>query len=95
VPSLMMHFDSRECIASACDSPAGITAVLKGKALTIGLVVAVLVASIWPTSKLDSEFMPNPNEGRLFNMPKTLPGLSITRRGQRCPNRFRRRGMPL
>ena len=56
-----------------------IDAVLKAKALTIGLAAAVLVASIWPASKLGSEFMPNLNEGTLLYMPTTLPGLSITK----------------
>lgn len=56
-----------------------IDAVLKSKALTIGLAAAVLVASIWPASKLGSEFMPNLNEGTLLYMPTTLPGLSITK----------------
>jgi Cu(I)/Ag(I) efflux system membrane protein CusA/SilA len=56
-----------------------IDAVLKAKALTIGLAAAVLVATIWPASKLGSEFMPNLNEGTLLYMPTTLPGLSITK----------------
>jgi Cu(I)/Ag(I) efflux system membrane protein CusA/SilA len=56
-----------------------IDAVLKAKALTIGLAAAVLLASIWPASKLGSEFMPNLNEGTLLYMPTTLPGLSITK----------------
>ncbi len=33
----------------------------------------------WPASKLGSEFMPTLNEGTLFYMPTTLPGLSITK----------------
>jgi Cu(I)/Ag(I) efflux system membrane protein CusA/SilA len=56
-----------------------IEAVLKAKALTIGLAAVVLVASIWPASRLGSEFMPNLNEGTLLYMPTTLPGLSITK----------------
>ncbi len=38
-----------------------------------------LPASAWPASKLGSEFMPTLNEGTLFYMPTTLPGLSITK----------------
>jgi Cu(I)/Ag(I) efflux system membrane protein CusA/SilA len=56
-----------------------IEVVLKAKALTIGLALAVLAASIWPATKLGSEFMPNLNEGTLLYMPTTLPGLSITK----------------
>jgi Cu(I)/Ag(I) efflux system membrane protein CusA/SilA len=56
-----------------------IRAVLKAKVLTIGVALAVLAASAWPAMKLGSEFMPNLNEGTLFYMPTTLPGLSITK----------------
>jgi copper/silver efflux system protein len=41
--------------------------------------VAILAASLWPAMKLGSEFMPNLNEGTLFYMPTTLPGLSVTK----------------
>ena len=56
-----------------------IRGVLKAKALTIGLALAVLAVSVWPATQLGSEFMPNLNEGTLFYMPTTLPGLSITK----------------
>ncbi|KAB2941972.1 MAG: efflux RND transporter permease subunit [Hyphomicrobium sp.] len=56
-----------------------INAVLKAKTLTIALAVAVLAISVWPASKLGSEFMPNLNEGTLLYMPVSLPGLSITK----------------
>ena len=56
-----------------------IKGVLRAKALTIGIALAVLAASIWPATKLGSEFMPNLNEGTLMYMPTTLPGLSITK----------------
>jgi len=46
---------------------------------TILVAVAVLAASLWPASKLGTEFMPTLNEGTLFYMPTTLPGLSITK----------------
>ncbi len=49
---------------------------------TVLLAVAVLAASIWPAMRLGSEFMPNLNEGTLFYMPTTLPGLSITKAGE-------------
>ena len=56
-----------------------IDAVLKAKGLTIAMAFAVLAASVWPATKLGSEFMPNLNEGTLLYMPTTLPGLSITK----------------
>jgi len=52
---------------------------LKFKAATILIALVVLVASLWPASKLGSEFMPNLNEGTLFYMPTTLPGISVTK----------------
>ena len=52
---------------------------LKFKGLTILLAIAVLALSLWPASKLGSEFMPTLNEGTLFYMPVTLPGISVTK----------------
>ena len=49
------------------------------KAATILVALAVLGVSLWPASKLGSEFMPNLNEGTLFYMPVTLPGISVTK----------------
>ncbi len=46
---------------------------------TILVALAVLLASLWPASRLGTEFMPTLNEGTLFYMPTTLPGLSITK----------------
>ena len=59
-----------------------IRGVLKAKTLTIAIALAVLGVSIWPAMKLGSEFMPSLNEGTLFYMPVTLPGLSITKAGE-------------
>jgi copper/silver efflux system protein len=56
-----------------------IRAVLRWRLLTIGIALAVMAGSVWPAMKLGSEFMPNLNEGTLFYMPTTLPGLSITK----------------
>ena len=56
-----------------------IRGVLKAKTLTIALAIAILGVSVWPATQLGSEFMPNLNEGTLFYMPVTLPGLSITK----------------
>ena len=52
---------------------------LKYKAATILIALVVLGVSLWPASRLGSEFMPNLNEGTLFYMPVTLPGISVTK----------------
>jgi Cu(I)/Ag(I) efflux system membrane protein CusA/SilA len=56
-----------------------IKAVLKAKTLTLVLALAMLAATLWPASRLGTEFMPNLNEGTLFYMPTTLPGISVTK----------------
>ncbi len=53
--------------------------VLRARMLTIGVALAALAASAWPAMKLGSEFMPALDEGTLFYMPTTLPGLSVTK----------------
>jgi Cu(I)/Ag(I) efflux system membrane protein CusA/SilA len=53
--------------------------ILKAKALTIIAALALLAISVYPAMRVGSEFMPNLNEGTLFYMPTTLPGLSITK----------------
>jgi Cu(I)/Ag(I) efflux system membrane protein CusA/SilA len=56
-----------------------IALVLKAKILTV-LVAAGLVAASWfPLQRIGSEFMPNLNEGTLFYMPVTLPGISVSK----------------
>jgi Cu(I)/Ag(I) efflux system membrane protein CusA/SilA len=52
---------------------------LRFKAATILVAIVVLGVSSWPASKLGSEFMPSLNEGTLFYMPVTLPGISVTK----------------
>ena len=56
-----------------------IAVVLRAKLLTVALALIVLAASLWPAMRLGTEFMPTLNEGTLFYMPVTLPGLSITK----------------
>jgi len=51
--------------------------VLKAKAITITIALALLLATAFPATRIGSEFMPNLNEGTLFYMPTTLPGISI------------------
>ncbi|MBI1912517.1 MAG: efflux RND transporter permease subunit [Deltaproteobacteria bacterium] len=53
--------------------------VLKFKTATILIAVAALVISIFPLSRLGSEFMPALDEGTLMYMPVTLPGISVTK----------------
>jgi Cu(I)/Ag(I) efflux system membrane protein CusA/SilA len=52
---------------------------LKFKALTILIALAAMGISLWPATRLGTEFMPNLNEGTLFYMPTTLPGISVTK----------------
>jgi Cu(I)/Ag(I) efflux system membrane protein CusA/SilA len=52
---------------------------LRFKAATILIAIVALAVSLWPASKLGSEFMPSLNEGTLFYMPVTLPGISVTK----------------
>jgi Cu(I)/Ag(I) efflux system membrane protein CusA/SilA len=56
-----------------------IRAALRFKTATIAIAIAILAGSFWPASRLGTEFMPNLNEGTLFYMPTTLPGLSVTK----------------
>lgn len=53
--------------------------VLKARILTISIALLILGATIIPIRQLGTEFMPNLNEGTLFFMPTTLPGLSVTK----------------
>jgi Cu(I)/Ag(I) efflux system membrane protein CusA/SilA len=56
-----------------------IAGVMRWKKLTILLALLALGVSIYPASKLGSEFMPTLNEGTLLYMPASLPGMSITK----------------
>ncbi|MDO8788444.1 MAG: efflux RND transporter permease subunit [Sulfuritalea sp.] len=56
-----------------------ITWVMRWKRTTILLALAAIAVSFYPASKLGSEFMPTLNEGTLFYMPTSLPGMSITK----------------
>ncbi len=53
--------------------------VMQWKKLTVVAAVIVMLATIYPASKLGSEFMPTLNEGTLLYMPSSLPGMSITK----------------
>ncbi|MFA7267706.1 MAG: efflux RND transporter permease subunit [Sterolibacterium sp.] len=56
-----------------------IAGVMRWKKLTILLAVLALGVSVYPAARLGSEFMPTLNEGTLFYMPASLPGMSITK----------------
>ena len=56
-----------------------IKVVLGAKTLALGLALAILAITFWPASQLGSEFMPTLDEGTLFYMPTTLPGISVTK----------------
>ena len=56
-----------------------IAVVLRYKAATLGVAALVLLVSLWPASRLGSEFMPTLNEGTLLYMPASLPGMSVTK----------------
>ncbi|TXT35208.1 MAG: Cu(I)/Ag(I) efflux system membrane protein CusA, partial [Comamonadaceae bacterium] len=56
-----------------------ISSVMRYKKVTILLALGVLGVSYYPASRLGSEFMPTLNEGTLFYMPASLPGMSITK----------------
>lgn len=56
-----------------------IAVVLRFKGATLALAVLVLAVSVWPATRLGSEFMPTLNEGTLLYMPASLPGMSVTK----------------
>src|SRR5690606_6433995 len=53
--------------------------VLRYRMATIAIALVALFASLWPASRLGSEFMPALNEGTLLYMPASLPGMSVTK----------------
>ncbi|MBY0320281.1 MAG: CusA/CzcA family heavy metal efflux RND transporter [Reyranella sp.] len=53
--------------------------VLWARVPTVLLALAILGATAWPAMRVGSEFMPSLDEGTLFYMPTTLPGLSVTK----------------
>jgi len=52
--------------------------VLRFRKTTIALAVIALILTIPAYTRLGSEFMPPLNEGMIFYMPTTLPGISVT-----------------
>jgi Cu(I)/Ag(I) efflux system membrane protein CusA/SilA len=56
-----------------------IAGVLQAKTATLAVAALALLLSVYPAMKLGSEFMPTLNEGTLFYMPASLPGMSVTK----------------
>jgi copper/silver efflux system protein len=52
--------------------------VLRFRKTTIALAIVALILTIPAYARLGSEFMPPLNEGMIFYMPTTLPGISVT-----------------
>src|SRR5216110_1474497 len=52
--------------------------VLRYRWFTLTAALVILVLTIFPYSRLGSEFMPPLNEGTLLYMPTAVPGMSIT-----------------
>ena len=52
---------------------------MKNRTLTILVAAVILGATLYPYSKLGSEFMPPLDEGDILYMPTTFPGISITK----------------
>ncbi|MEI7431804.1 MAG: CusA/CzcA family heavy metal efflux RND transporter, partial [Betaproteobacteria bacterium] len=88
VPVLMLYF-IRGKIMPEAQNPVNrvlirgyrpiITWVMQRKKTTVALALVTLLISLYPASRLGSEFMPTLNEGTLFYMPASLPGMSITK----------------
>jgi Cu(I)/Ag(I) efflux system membrane protein CusA/SilA len=53
--------------------------VLRHRVLTVAVAALISVVSIWPATRLGTEFMPTLNEGSIFYMPTSLPGMSVTK----------------
>jgi len=91
VPVLMMYF-VRGRIMPEARNPVNrfliwayrpmIAGVMRFKLLTIAAAVAVMAVTLYPANRLGSEFMPTLNEGTLFYMPASLPGMSVTEAGR-------------
>jgi Cu(I)/Ag(I) efflux system membrane protein CusA/SilA len=52
--------------------------VLKHRVPVVAAAVVLGVLTLWPASRLGSEFMPTLNEGTLFYMPTGQPAMSVT-----------------
>ncbi|MGE0278052.1 MAG: efflux RND transporter permease subunit [Nitrospiraceae bacterium] len=88
VPALMVLF-IRGKIRAETDNPINrfliaiyrpvIAWALKAKWAVLGIAAVIFAVTAYPASRIGTEFMPTLNEGTLFYMPVSLPGLSITK----------------
>jgi len=88
VPVLMVLF-IRGRIRSEADNPLNrwliaayrplLSGALRRKGAVIAGALLLMLATLYPWSKLGSEFMPPLNEGTLLYMPASLPGMSVTK----------------
>ena len=51
--------------------------VLRYPKTTVALAACIVLATVWPVSRLGGEFMPPMDEGDLLYMPSALPGIGI------------------
>lgn len=56
--------------------------VLAAPKATLAIAVLLLLVSLWPLSRIGSEFLPAMEEGDLLYMPTALPGLSAGKAGE-------------
>ena len=56
-----------------------IKGVLKWRKATLLVSLAAIIVTVYPMTRVGSEFMPPLNEGDILYMPTTLPGISITK----------------
>lgn len=59
-----------------------VRAVLRFRIITLLVALLLLILTVPVFQKLGSEFMPPLNEGMIFYMPTTLPGISVTEAGR-------------
>jgi len=88
IPVLMLYF-IRGKIADETANPLNrlliaiyrpvIHAVLRHPRTTLVMAALALAATVWPLTRLGSEFMPPLDEGDLLYMPTALPGLSAAK----------------
>jgi Cu(I)/Ag(I) efflux system membrane protein CusA/SilA len=50
---------------------------LRRPGVVLSLALLLIIASVWPASKIGSEFIPPLDEGDLMYMPTTYPGISV------------------
>src|SRR3546814_16410335 len=51
--------------------------VLARPKTTLAIALVVLLSTVWPMSRIGSEFIPAINAGTLLYMPSALPGISV------------------